>query len=172
MPATRTRVATGIYQDRYSIRAVVNATHGRKEKRFKFGTDLRDIQRWRNETRTKLRFNDLRKRAIAKVPLLPHDLEGWCYLYVIAGDDAVKIGRTLNPVVRMRELQTGHDTKLQLLAAVPVHASLEALVHRHFAHLRRAGEWFQLTDEVAAFVAALQEGRNPVALLWSTHPGR
>lgn len=44
-----TKLTIGIYQDRYSIRAVVNTSVGRKEKRFAHGTKLDEIKRWRNE---------------------------------------------------------------------------------------------------------------------------
>lgn len=43
------KLTTGIYQDAYSIRAIVNTTVGRKEKRFAHATNLADVKRWRNE---------------------------------------------------------------------------------------------------------------------------
>jgi len=160
------QIEPGVYETQYSLRAVVSATHGRVEKRFPKHSDLGIIRRWRNEMRTKLRFAELHRRAVASIPVLPRDLDGWCYLYVIGGIDTVKIGRTVNPHVRLSELQTGHDFTLTLLAAVPIHASLEAVIHRRFQHLKTAGEWFFLNDEMAQFVEDLQLGKNPVTWAW------
>src|SRR3990167_3472414 len=42
------KLSTGVYRATYSIRAVVNTSVGRKEKRFPFDTPLTDIKRWRN----------------------------------------------------------------------------------------------------------------------------
>lgn len=164
---TLTRLRNAIYEDRYGIRTVVTGPGGqRKSKRFPRGTDLRIIERWRNETKTKLRFIWLHEKAIAaelaKVPSLP----GWCYLYVIIGIDCAKIGRSLNPRQRLRELQAGHDTDLELVAAVPCHDSLEAALHERFKHLKRKGEWFALTEELAQFIADLQNGKNPALWIW------
>jgi integrase len=43
------KIAPGIYRDDYSIRAVVNTSVGRKEKRFAHATNLLEVKRWRNE---------------------------------------------------------------------------------------------------------------------------
>lgn len=157
----------GIYQDRYGIRAIVNSAEGRKEKRFPAGTPLRDIARWRNEMKVKLLALGRQQRQVQRIPMLPRDLEGWCYLYVIAGSDVVKIGRSLNPHTRLYELQSGHDVPLQLLVAVPIHASLEKAIHRRFDHLKRQGEWFELSAEMTDFIAHLQNGLDPVLYLWN-----
>ena len=47
------KLSTGIYRDTYSIRAIVNTSVGRKEKRFPLDTDLLEIKRWRNELKGK-----------------------------------------------------------------------------------------------------------------------
>lgn len=57
------KLAPGIYEDQYSIRAIVNIAAGRKEKRFDFGTSLLEIRRWRNETKTKLERMNPQRRA-------------------------------------------------------------------------------------------------------------
>lgn len=65
MPRTRnfTRLGVGIYEDHTSIRAVVNIAAGRKEKRFPFGTSLKEIKRWRKATEVKLERLHPQKRA-------------------------------------------------------------------------------------------------------------
>lgn len=135
-------IAPGIYEDQYGIKGCVDCAAGRKSKRFPKGTSLRVINRWRNETKTKLQFLAMRTApVITRIPMLPRGLDGWCFLYVVAGARSVKIGRTLNPRMRLHELQTGHDEKLELLVAVPTHASLEPALHRRFAAARSFGEW-------------------------------
>jgi len=57
------RLSTGVYLDRYGIRAIVNIAAGRKEKRFTRDASLRDIKRWRNEMRVKLERLHPKKRA-------------------------------------------------------------------------------------------------------------
>lgn len=48
-----TKVSTGIYRAKYSFRAVVNTSVGRKEKRFPLDTPIPDVKRWRNEIKGK-----------------------------------------------------------------------------------------------------------------------
>ena len=50
---TLKRLTTGVYRSKYSIRAVVNTSVGRKEKRFPPDTPIPDIKRWRNEIKGK-----------------------------------------------------------------------------------------------------------------------
>src|SRR3990167_3118684 len=57
------KLSTGVYQDSYSIRAVVHIAAGRKEKRFPHGTSLKDIKRWRNETKVKLEHLHPQRKA-------------------------------------------------------------------------------------------------------------
>lgn len=63
MAKTLKRLSTGIYRDRYGIRAIVAIAAGRKEKRFGFDTPLQDIKRWRHETRAKLERIHPHRRA-------------------------------------------------------------------------------------------------------------
>lgn len=60
---TRITIATGIYRDTRSLRAIVAIAAGRKEKRFPLGTSLKLIQRWRNTMRVKLETLHPSKRA-------------------------------------------------------------------------------------------------------------
>jgi integrase len=89
------RLARGIYQDAYSIQAVVNIAAGRKTKRFPHGTSLVEIKRWRNEQKVKLDAIARRRprrdprgtlradvRASAKAHVRrPSDLAPWVALY-------------------------------------------------------------------------------------------
>jgi site-specific recombinase XerD len=57
------KLSTGIYRDRYGIRAIVHIAAGRKEKRFDPDTPLHDIKRWRNEMKVKLERLHPQKKA-------------------------------------------------------------------------------------------------------------
>jgi integrase len=52
--ARRTRIAEGIYQDRYGLAATVKLRGVQREQRFPLGTDLDRIQSWRIQTRALL----------------------------------------------------------------------------------------------------------------------
>lgn len=66
----------------------------------------------------------------------------------VVGQGLVKIGRSRNPLRRLRELQSGNPRKLYLIFVVmPADlgngVSLEAREHKMFANLRIPGtEWF------------------------------
>lgn len=169
IPRARTyqKLATGIYADAHSIQAVVSSAAGRTTRRFPLDTDLRGIQRWRNETKSLLKARARPRRTVTTpLPFVPKHLEGWSYLYVIGSGASVKIGIARNPHLRLKELQTGHDWRLELLAATPAHVSLEKAVHHRFAPWRLEGEWFHFTQEIEQFVADLQAGKNPALWLW------
>lgn len=66
--------------------------------------------------------------------------------------DCIKIGVARRPRSRLSELQTGHASKLRLIAHVPGGKDLEAELHRRFAAHRIRGEWFErapaILDEI------------------------
>lgn len=77
-------------------------------------------------------------------------------MYVIAAQGSaegpVKLGISLDPDQRLRELQTGHPKRLHVyhreLIEDDIRAGLfERLLHRDNHHTRLAGEWFDLTVE-------------------------
>ncbi len=69
--------------------------------------------------------------------------------FVQSQDGLVKIGRAITPELRLRRLQTGSSSKLDLILSVPTKdpARLEAAYHRRFRAKHRHGEWFALTQE-------------------------
>lgn len=80
------------------------------------------------------------------------------FLYVIcesADADSVKIGFSVDPAKRVRQLQTGHATKLTVFyseeVALDKVRALEKIIHRTLSHRRQKGEWFSITpaDAVA-----------------------
>jgi hypothetical protein len=57
----------------------------------------------------------------------------------------VKIGHTSgdDALVRRKALQTGNPSELVVLGTMPGEQSDETWLHRRFAHVRVAGEWFR-----------------------------
>ncbi|MFJ3205871.1 GIY-YIG nuclease family protein [Streptomyces sp. NPDC086989] len=75
--------------------------------------------------------------------------EGDSYVYVIgsAGSTRVKIGTSIIPEKRLKELQTGNPDRLEVLWQTPGGRDLEAHLHQAFAAYRAGGEWFDFGDE-------------------------
>lgn len=93
----------------------------------------------------------------------------WSYLYFIGDGQAIKIGRAVNIERRLRSLRTAQHRDLAVLAAVPVHVSTEAAVHRRFSHLRIKGlEWFRPEPELLDFIERVKAGGHPAHLLFAT----
>lgn len=55
----RTRLAEGVYRDNLGLAASVKVGRRSKEKRFPFGTDLRDLKAWRDAEKVKLRGSQI-----------------------------------------------------------------------------------------------------------------
>lgn len=72
-----------------------------------------------------------------------------------AGGGPVKIGVTSDLDKRLKSLQTGHPELLVVLKWVPGDASIEALLHARFGHLRLAGEWFRHEGDLVEFLSML-----------------
>lgn len=155
----------GIIRGPHGFRVSVRANGELFQKRFPKGTPLQHMRDWRSRTRFRAEYRAVLARGEER-PALRRSPAGWCYLYVIVGDRVCKIGKAVDPEQRLREFRTAHSADLQLVVAVPAHGDLERAAHAQFAHLRVSGEWFQFNDEIAVFVQALQNGRNPIALLW------
>lgn len=66
------------------------------------------------------------------------------YLYLIKDTDLnrLKIGKTVRPVARLKQLQCANSNKLELLYAIPNIGYMEDDVHRKFKDLKTNGEWF------------------------------
>jgi hypothetical protein len=76
------------------------------------------------------------------------------------GDDLragrmVKIGFSIDPAARLRQLQTSSPERLRIFATVPGGKSVEEKYHRRWSARRRAGEWFILGDCILAEIERL-----------------
>jgi hypothetical protein len=80
---------------------------------------------------------------------------GWVYFIICMDAPRCKIGFTKGDVYkRLKSLQTGSSSELILIAKHPGTPETERAVHEKFAHLRLRGEWFDLTDELRAYLVA------------------
>lgn len=76
-------------------------------------------------------------------------------IYLITDGEFFKIGRTKKDVdKRLRELQTGNSSELQVLYSVKVKnaSQVEATMHRKYNHCKQINEWFDLSsDNISSF---------------------
>src|SRR4051812_30367856 len=76
-------------------------------------------------------------------------MPGVDYIYFIqAGTNGpIKIGRSINPNKRMKQLQDYNPFELHLIQClVDGNIQKEAALHMHFASARMRGEWFRPTE--------------------------
>lgn len=66
----------------------------------------------------------------------------------------IKIGHSVKPISRLRNMQTSNDCKLELLLVIPGTRALEKRLQKKFEHCRERGEWFNPCDELMEFIAA------------------
>jgi hypothetical protein len=76
------------------------------------------------------------------------------YLVSVGDPKFVKIGFTTNFEQRLRSLRTATHAEPMIHVVVPGARSLERELHARFASARHNREWFQLTDEIEAFIAS------------------
>jgi hypothetical protein len=77
------------------------------------------------------------------------------FIYFVTFDhQRVKIGFAVNVGNRMKGLATGAPSKLVLLLSVQGTLRDEQLIHKRFGAHRLYGEWFDLCNEIKAFIEA------------------
>lgn len=90
-----------------------------------------------------------------KPPRPPRPKRGFVYLIGMEGDDTVvKIGFTIDLDDRLSTLQTSSHRTLKILASISGTYATETELHRRFAADHIRGEWFRLSPEIVAFIAA------------------
>lgn len=80
------------------------------------------------------------------------------YFIEAVGLEKIKIGYSADPDSRLSTLQTGSAAELRLLGRIRGTKDTEAQLHRKFAGLRMAGEWFHGTQEIRQHIAQLCQG--------------
>lgn len=75
-------------------------------------------------------------------------------IYLISDGELTKIGRSKNPIKRLKELQTGHPKRLRLIACFSLKSPREDRKMENRLHYilrikrcRYNGEWFSLTPD-------------------------
>ena len=75
-------------------------------------------------------------------------------IYLISDGELTKIGRSNNPIKRLRELQTGHPKRLRLIAYFSLKSPIEDRKMENRLHYllrikrcRYNGEWFKLPPD-------------------------
>lgn len=104
-------------------------------------------------------FNKERVLAlIDKIELVPCEGRGpvgWVYFIVCAETRYCKIGFTAkDPQKRLKSLQTGSPGELALILMQPGTHETERALHERFASSNVRGEWFEVTDELRAYMVA------------------
>lgn len=74
------------------------------------------------------------------------------FIYFLAYVDVVKIGFTNSLNSRISSIRMMSPVPLALLGAIPGDRHKEQEIHQRFAHLRRHGEWFSLTDDLKRYL--------------------
>jgi hypothetical protein len=87
--------------------------------------------------------------------LAPGDERGQVYFVRRGIDGPVKIGTSVDPQQRLRQLQTACAEKLVLLGTVAGGATLERSIHEFCSAFRMEGEWFQPHHRVLALIEAV-----------------
>lgn len=70
------------------------------------------------------------------------------YIYLIHSleDSNYKIGVSIRPKKRLKQLQTGNSSELKLVETYKSEFAdqIERTLHRRYTHLKKEGEWFNL----------------------------
>lgn len=75
------------------------------------------------------------------------------YVYFIRGGDAIKIGYSVDPIMRLSQLQIGSSHTLELLGAIEGTEKTEGDLHEHFQDIQKLGEWFHADPDLLTFIA-------------------
>lgn len=101
---------------------------------------------------------------------MPKEKSGW--IYFIEGEitKRIKIGFSVDPDKRLKELSTGSAEELSLLAAYPGTIAIEKDIHRQLESSRIKGEWFDNTLDVKEIMGFLY-WESQVRICWNNHQG-
>lgn len=91
------------------------------------------------------------------------------FVYFIRGGDYIKIGKADNPAARYKQLLVGgvvapagvDFSRIQLLAVESGGIEREGALHRKFAGLRVAGEWFSAAPSLLEYIGGLPPISSP-----------
>lgn len=96
------------------------------------------------------------------------------FVYFIQGKDRrlIKIGWSIDPKARLRQLECGSPEPLELVGALRGSPTDERRLHQQFALQRVRGEWFRVTREIRDLmeIAAATWGK-PVRTIYGPNGG-
>jgi len=88
-----------------------------------------------------------RARALQRIkPARGKPVSQW--VYFVARGDKVKIGTSVNPTKRIRDLECAGGSAFDQVVLTPGRQALESRYHRQFAEHRLVGEWFTLAQPI------------------------
>lgn len=119
---------------------------------------LRQEEERIREDELALRLDDAIKQSAYEV---------FTYLMEDTRNGLIKIGKSKNPERREKTLQSEAPT-VELRIAVPTASDFEYELHSNFAHLRRRGEWFELSgSDLKSVVEQLLSHGDPARAITS-----
>lgn len=90
---------------------------------------------------------------------------GWVYFIMCPETQRCKIGFTKGDAQkRLSSLQTGSASELSLVAMHPGTIETERALHEKFAASRLHGEWFELTNELRAYLTVTLWAMSEITL--------
>ena len=90
------------------------------------------------------------------------------YLIQSQEDGYYKIGVSTNPQKRLKQLKTGNSSELKFIEIYQCEFAdkVERTLHRRYAHLRKEGEWFNLSlENEASFIEECKKIEESIRFL-------
>ena len=81
-------------------------------------------------------------------------------VYFIQNGDKVKIGISVSPQGRLREMSVGNHGELKILATLSGGRKRERELHRRFMQYHVKGEWFELVIPIKKFIAGVKSAQK------------
>lgn len=85
------------------------------------------------------------------------------YFFEAIGQSLMKIGYSIDPIKRFRQIQTSCPFPIRAVLIQPGTIQRERKIHSELSHLRTHGEWFAASDET---MDALTKMRAQSWVLW------
>lgn len=73
-------------------------------------------------------------------------------VYFATDGEAIKIGFSGAPSLRLQDLQSANHRQLRLLKTIEGNQDTETALHQRFSHLHIRGEWFRSDPELLDFI--------------------
>lgn len=85
------------------------------------------------------------------------------YFLLSHDEKMVKIGKSMKPRSRIRDIRQMNPHYLHVLLVVPGYSNVEYAFHARFGHYRSHCEWFHYMEHLRDDIAALREKRTSVS---------